>query len=92
MLTIAGILSKSTIFTRICSIISKYSYAIFLVHHVIQQLLDAHFAGTNITRLELLLIFILYLLLTGIMARLLYQTNEYCCKFVKGMIRPDSSK
>lgn len=54
--------------------ISKYTYAIFLVHHQIIYILAAGFDLSNMPKRVLYLLFISYLVLTGIISVLLFKT------------------
>jgi len=57
--------------------ISVYSYAIFLVHHRIEYSIAAYFMDTNLSLLEMWLLFIVYLIKIAIFAKLLIITKEH---------------
>lgn len=57
---------------RVSSVISKYSYAIFLVHHVIIIQILGKFDLNNVSRLYSYLLFILCCCVIGLFAKLLY--------------------
>lgn len=84
---LSQVLSKCNVCVRLCKIVSKYSFPIFLVHHVVQQQLDTHFAGTYITQWEFFLIFIIYILITGILAHMLYKVNYCVTMFLKNLFQ-----
>lgn len=58
--------------TRVCSALSKYSYAVFLLHHVIILRLVQNFDLANLTRRDSALLFGVYLLATAAAAKTLY--------------------
>lgn len=55
-----------------CKVLSKYSYAIFLVHHVVIARMMATFDLEHITRLQSYLLFACCCIVIGIFTRLLY--------------------
>lgn len=57
---------------KICGIIGKYSYAIFLVHHVVMQELTKSFDMANINKTNSYILFILCCLIIAILAKGLY--------------------
>lgn len=67
---------KVQAFHNICEMIGKYSYAVFLCHHVLIQELAYHFSGKVIGRTENYILFLLCLILTGIVTKLLYMCNS----------------
>ena len=68
---------KWDFFYKICGIIGKYAYAVFLTHHVISNEIVFHFAGRIFTRLETYIFFILYLIVVGIASKMLYKLNDW---------------
>ena len=59
---------------------SKYSYAVFLVHHVIIDQLALHFPMEELNRSERYLLFILYCCLTALAANLLHRLHDRLIK------------
>ncbi len=68
---------KSQAFYNVCEKIGKYSYAVFLCHHVIVQELSYKFTGKVFGRLENYIMFVLYIVLTGVVAKALFAINDY---------------
>ena len=60
---------------RCCSVISKYSYAVFLVHHVIIMAMMATFDLTQITRFYSYLLFLTCCVVIALFAKLLYELH-----------------
>ena len=78
---------------KICAIISKYSYAIFLVHHVIILELAKNFDLQNITRTNSYLLFMVCAIFIAIGAYLLFEIHEKTMSFLKTMFfEKDRSK
>ena len=71
-------LEANNLIVRICKVMCKYSYAIFLVHHYIIARLMENFDLNNITVLESYILFLLIIIVIAIFARLLYMVNGYC--------------
>ena len=69
------------------SIISKYSYAIFLVHHVIIGCMMATFDLTTITRLHSYLLFMTISVVIAFMAFLLYHFHSYLMRQLSLVMR-----
>ena len=67
---------------RCCSVISKYSYAIFLVHHVIIMAMMATFDLTQITRFYSYLLFLTCCVVIALFAKLLYELHGAVMKEV----------
>lgn len=60
---------------------TKYSFAIFLVHHYIANSVQNHFLGYSLTKLEIVCTYVIYLLLVMVFAKmLLYVTNKILTK------------
>lgn len=57
---------------RICAGLTKYAYAVFLVHHVLILKMVEGFDLAALSRRDTALLFGIYLLVTGVAARLLY--------------------
>ncbi|MCI8550468.1 MAG: acyltransferase [Lachnospiraceae bacterium] len=66
-----------------CHTVSKYSYAIFLTHHVIVDELALKFSMEELTRSGRYLLFILYVCLTGVAAWLLYHLHGRLVSWVR---------
>lgn len=62
---------------------SKYSYAVFLVHHVIIDQLALHFPMEELNRSERYLLFILYCCLTALAANLLHRLHDRLIKALR---------
>ena len=60
---------------RCCSVISKYSYAVFLVHHVIIMAMTATFDPTQISRFYSYLLFLACCVVIALFAKLLYELH-----------------
>ena len=60
---------------RCCSVISKYSYAVFLVHHVIIMAMMATFDLTQISRFYSYLLFLACCVVIALFAKLLYELH-----------------
>ena len=71
-------------FQKVSSCISKYSYAIFLVHHVIIAQVMARVDLTQISWFGSYKLFALCCIIIGICAFLLFQIHKYIMKFIKG--------
>ena len=71
-------------FQKVSSCISKYSYAIFLVHHVIIAQVMARVDLTQISWFGSYRLFALCCIIIGICAFLLFQIHKYIMKFIKG--------
>lgn len=68
---------------RICSFTSKYSYAVFLVHHVVIEYIQAGFDMTGFSVLESYVLFAVAMVFVLITAVLLYVSSNY----VTGTVR-----
>lgn len=79
---IAGFINASFI-KKICFILSKYSYAIFLVHHYIITVVTSKFDLYNISVVQSYLLFILCCCIIALFSKGLYELNEYCLKQTK---------
>ena len=60
---------------RCCSVISKYSYAVFLVHHVIIMAMMGTFDLTQISRFYSYLLFLACCVVIALFAKLLYELH-----------------
>ena len=65
-----------------CSIVSKYSYAIFLVHHVIIAKMMSTFDLVTITRLHSYILFVTVCVVISFFAWLLYEVHGKIISFV----------
>ena len=79
----AQYLARCPAIKRLCAVISKYSFPVFLVHHIVAYRLEALFIHESLSTLEYSLIFLLYLTLTGILARLLHEITGYVVRQVR---------
>lgn len=57
--------------------LSKYSFAIFLVHHPIEQLLASHFAYMEMSYMHLISIYLMYVLIIGLLGVFLQKTTNW---------------
>lgn len=69
--------------SRLCAVISKYSFPVFLVHHIVAYRLESIFISESLSKLEYSLIFLLYLTLTAILARLLHEITGYIIRQIR---------
>lgn len=67
----------------ICAKISKYSYAIFLVHHVVIEQMTRTFDFAGITKAESYILFFECCTISVILAKILYMVNNKCMQKVK---------
>ncbi|URZ03845.1 acyltransferase family protein [Clostridium felsineum] len=65
--------------------ISKYSYAIFLVHHITLQVIVSHFKGKVLSISEVLCIFIITCIIIMILSICLYNINSKVLKYIKNI-------
>ncbi|MEG1270131.1 MAG: acyltransferase [Ruthenibacterium sp.] len=65
---------------KIFQVLSKYSYAAFLIHHVLITAMIKGFDLPSLTRKEVWLLYFIYLVLTGILSYGLYHLNERVLK------------
>jgi len=66
-----------------CLIISKYSYAIFLVHHVIIEQVLARFNGRTITSTETYCLFIITCIIISIISVYLYKISNNATSYLR---------
>ncbi len=62
----------------------------FLVHHIVAYRLEALFIHESLSTLEYSLIFLLYLTLTGILARLLHEITRYILRQLRILLGKSS--
>lgn len=62
---------------KICSVISKYSYSIFLVHHIIILRIVSYFNLVTISAVESYILFFICCCFIFLFAWLLYKTNSF---------------
>lgn len=74
---------KNKLFVKVSNIISKYSYSIFLVHHVIIAQIMARVDLVQISRLGSYLLFFGCCVIIAICAWLLYQVHTLVMKLLK---------
>lgn len=67
---------KGNLFKVIIDKICKYSYEIFLVHHVIIKYVFARYVGINLGRLEILCLFLIVTIFIYIFCKLLYKGKK----------------
>lgn len=73
---------KNEIIKAICMLISKYSYAIFLVHHVVVNQIQRRFIGMQITKIETYCLFIISIIVITMLSNLLYTLNRNIIKYL----------
>lgn len=73
---------KVNVVKRICSVISKYSYAIFLVHHLVIAKMMSTFDLVNISRLHSYLLFCAVCIVIGFFAWALYRVHRSVMAFI----------
>lgn len=73
---LASFFCRSILVTKISKIISKYSYAVFLVHHYIILMITSKFDLYQITILESYILFVLCCCVICFFSVILYKTNE----------------
>lgn len=78
---------KQDIIKEIICIISKYSYAIFLVHHFIIIQIMQKFVNRNLSVIEVICLFMLCASITGIASKIVYNLNKSFLKIIKNKNR-----
>ena len=68
---------------KVCGIVSKYSYAVFLCHHFIIEKMTAHFTGVGVSRSGNYFLFFIIVIVIILVSRLLLELNNKICQFVK---------
>lgn len=68
---------KSKKVRTVCSLLSKYSYAIFLVHHVIIENIQAYFDLETITIIKDYILFVITLIIIMMVAYMLQCSHDY---------------
>ena len=76
-------LKNLNILKNIFNVLSKYSYAIFLVHHFIIMKIESTFQYANLRIFEVICLYITCWLVIGIFAKLLYYINNSVLNFIK---------
>jgi len=61
-------------------ILSKHSYAIFLVHHVVIQKIEHRFSGMYLDNIEVFYMFYACVIITAVLAKLLFELTNYILK------------
>lgn len=67
----------------VCHTVGKYSYAVFLTHHVIIDELALRFPMSDLNRSERYLLFLVYLCMTGAASWLLYRLHAALISWVR---------
>ena len=78
---------KNKLVVVLCGIVSKYSYAIFLVHHIIIAHMMATFDLNNITHLQSYELFISVFIVICIFAKILYEVHANIMQVVAKVIQ-----
>lgn len=61
---------------KVFNILSRYSYPIFLTHHIILDQIQLHFVGKTLGKTDVLCLFILTIIIIAIASKSLYDMNE----------------
>lgn len=80
-------LSRIELLTKICNMISRYSYAIFLTHHYIIYTVALEFDLTSITILESYILFLFCCCCIFFFSYILYRANGKVISFLKCNIK-----
>ena len=80
---------KNKLAVVLCGIVSKYSYAIFLVHHIIIAHMMATFDLNKITHLQSYELFISVFIVICIFAKILYEVHANIMQVVAKVIQKD---
>lgn len=67
---------------KVCKLISKYSYAIFLVHHVIITVVMGYIGLNNVYPIKSYIVFLICLVIIFICAYLLYHLHSYIMRMI----------
>ena len=73
---ITPLVKRFGLLVKLFQLIGKYSYAVFLVHHVLIMEVAEHFRGIVLGKYENYLLYIIYLALTFVVASILYSCNK----------------
>ena len=84
--SVASFLEKHNIIRKICSILSKYSYAIFLSHHYIIAQSTSTFDLYSISVLESYILFILCCCVIAFFSYILYACNKRIFIIVRSIV------
>lgn len=76
---------------RICGILSKYSYAIFLVHHVVISKMIAKYDVMTMTRTQSYLLFMTIMMVVAVLSYLLFRLHAAVMKELKGWKRAQAN-
>ncbi len=68
---------------RICEFLTKYSYAIFLTHHVIIEYIQAAFDMTNLTVIKNYMLFVIVVTIVLIVSVILQSASDGVCAMCK---------
>lgn len=80
VITYFGKLLKNDIFQKICINLSKYSYAIFLVHHYIIIKIESTFYGRDLRNIEVILLYLVIWITIMAVAKGLFLLNKSILK------------
>lgn len=80
---LATYVGKISVVQSICKTVSKYSYAIFLVHHYIIYEICEKFPLQSISVLESYLLFLLCCCVIAFFAKILFEANRYVVAWMK---------
>lgn len=81
---------KNKKFIEILKLGTKYSFAIFLVHHYIANIIQFHFIGHTLSWLENILAYIIYLILISLFAKLLLWVTNNIISKIKYLVEKES--
>ena len=84
---ISSFLGKYNIIKRICNILSKYSYAIFLTHHYIITQITSKYDLNNISILESYILFLLCCCVIAVFSYILFVCNRHILVGIKSILK-----
>lgn len=88
---VANYLGKYGIIRKLCKMLSKYSYAIFLTHHYIITQITSQFDLYNISILESYILFLLCCCVIAFFSKILYESNKYVLSLARSVTEPISN-
>ncbi|GAA0077162.1 acyltransferase [Clostridium sp. CTA-5] len=65
------------------TLISKYSYAVFLTHHVVINQIQRRFVGIESTKTEMYFLLLISIIVIAIMSNVLYRINKNVISYIK---------
>lgn len=83
---------KVHLISKISAVVSKYSYAIFLVHHQTIRAIASTFDLNNISILESYILFLLCSLIVALLSKLLYDFHGKVMRAIRGCYSKEQQK